>query len=65
MYKRKAKATILKIYQLEEKKVADTLLWLINDNPHYRDVKISQSYLNCLPELGVSHDIISDRRYSY
>ena len=65
MYKRKAKATILKIYQLEEKKVADTLLWLINDNPHYRDVKISQSYLNCLPEHGVPHDIISDRRYSY
>ncbi|RMX36666.1 hypothetical protein pdam_00024513, partial [Pocillopora damicornis] len=40
-------------------RVADALLWLINNNPLYKDVKSNHHSLNCLPEHGVPHDIIS------
>ena len=55
---KKGKGNNFKDISVRRQKVANTLLWLINDNPHYRDVKISQNYLNCLPEHGVPHDII-------
>ena len=35
------------------------MLWLINNNPLYKDVKSNHHSLNCLPEHGVPHDIIS------
>lgn len=39
--------------------VADALHWLINNNPHYKDIIVNQDSLNSLPLHGVPQDIIS------
>lgn len=44
---------------VRRQRVADALLWFINNNPLYKDVKSNHHSLNCLPEHGVPHDIIS------
>ena len=55
----KGKDNNFKDVSVRRQKVADALLWLINNNPHQKDVKMNQHSLNCLPEHGVRHDIIS------
>ena len=57
--KMKGKDNSFKDVSVRRQKVADALLWLINNNPHYKDVKINQHSLNNLPDHGVPHDIIS------
>ena len=57
--KMKGKDNNFKNISVRRQKVADALRWLINNNPHYKDVKINQHSLNCLPDHGVPHDIVS------
>ena len=47
---------------VRRQKVADALLWLINNNPHYKDVKLNKDILNCLPNHSVPHDLTSVQR---
>ena len=37
--------------------VADALQWLINNNPHYKDIIVNQDSLNSLPLHGVPQDL--------
>ena len=37
----------------------NALYWLINNNPHYKDVQINQESLDSLPENGVPQDLTS------
>lgn len=39
--------------------VADALQWLINNNPHYKDIIVNQDSLNSLPLHGVPQDPLS------
>ena len=39
--------------------VADALQWLIQNNPHYKDVIVNQDSLNLLPEHGVPQELMS------
>ena len=39
--------------------VADALQWLINNNPHYKDIIVNQDSLNSLPLHGVPQDLLS------
>ena len=48
--------------QARKKEVAEALDWLISNNPHYKDVKVNQHSLNCLPEHGVPNEIASVER---
>jgi len=43
---------------VRRERVADALLWLISNNPYYKDVKIYQYSSNCLPKHGIPHDLI-------
>jgi len=58
----KDKENSFKDILVRKKKVADALDWLINNNPHYKDVKLNQHSLNCLPEDGVPHELASVER---
>ena len=60
--KMKGKANNFKDVSVRRQKVADALLWLINNNPHYKDVKLNKDSLNCLPNHGVPHDLTSVQR---
>ena len=55
----KSKDNSLKDLLVRREKVADALLWLKSNNPYYKDVKIDQYSLNCLPKHGIPHDVIS------
>lgn len=57
--KMKGKDNNFKDVSVRRHNVADALHWLMNNNPHYKDVNINQHSLNCLPENGVPHDLIS------
>ena len=39
--------------------VADAIQWLIQNNPHYKDVIVNQDSLNLLPEHGIPHELLS------
>ena len=58
----KGKENSFKDISVTKKKVADALDWLSNNNPHYKDVKLNQHSLNCLPEDGVPHELASVER---
>ena len=60
--KMKGKDNNFKDVSVRRQKVADALLWLINNNPHYKDVKINHYSLNCLPVNGIPHDLTSVER---
>lgn len=53
----KGKENSFKDITVRKKNVAEALDWLINNNPHYKGVKVNQHSLNCLPEHGVPHDL--------
>ncbi len=36
-----------------------TLVWLINNNPHYSEITINENALNSLPENGVAPDLMT------
>ncbi|CAH3043824.1 unnamed protein product, partial [Pocillopora meandrina] len=55
----KSKDNSLKDLLVRREKVADALLWLKSNYPYYKDVKIDQYSLNCLPKHGIPHDVIS------
>ena len=60
----KTKDNNFKDLLVRRQKVADALLWLISNNPCYKDVKIDQCSLNCLPKHGIPCDLISVERES-
>ena len=60
--KMKGKDNKFKDVSVRRQKIADALLWLINNHQHYKDVKINQYSLNCLPVHGIPHDLISVER---
>ena len=60
--KMKGKDNNFKDVSVRRQKVADALLWLINNNPDYKDVKINHYSLNCLPVNGIPHDLTSVER---
>ena len=39
--------------------VSDALQWLINNNPHYKDIIVNQDSLNSLSLHGIPQEIIS------
>ena len=57
--KKKGKDNSFKDVTVRRQNVADALKWLINNNPHYKDININQDSLNSLPEDGVPHDLLS------
>lgn len=57
--KKKAKDNSFKDVTVRRQNVADVLKWLINNNPHYKDININQDSLNSSPEHGVPHDLLS------
>ena len=60
--KMKGKDNNFKDVSVRRQKVADALLWLINNNPHCKDVKINHYSLKCLPVNGIPHDLTSVER---
>lgn len=58
----KGKENSFKDITVRKKKVAKALDWLISNNPHYKDMKVNQHSLNCLPENGVPNEIASVER---
>lgn len=58
----KGKDNSFKDITVRKKKVAEALDWLIQNNPHYKGVKVNRHSLNCLPEHGVPHDLASVER---
>jgi len=56
----KGKDNNFKDVSVRRQKVA--LLWLINNNLHYKYVKINHYSLNCLPVNGIPHDLTSVER---
>ena len=60
----KTKDNNFKDLLVRRQKVADALLWLISNNPYYKDVKINQCSLNCLPKHSIPCDLISVERES-
>ena len=57
--KMKGKDNNFKDVSVRRQKIADALLWLINNHQHYKDVKINQYSFYCLPVHGIPHDLIS------
>ena len=53
----KGKNNTFKDVNVRRHKVHSALLWLIQNNPHYSDVKVDNSALCSLPENGVPFDI--------
>ena len=60
--KMKGKDNNFKDISVRKQKVADALQWLINKNPHYKDVSLNYSSLNSLPEHGIPNELISVER---
>lgn len=44
---------------VQRQNVADALQWLINNNPHYKDIIVNQDSLNSLPLHGAPQDLLS------
>ena len=40
-------------------KVLNALVWLVNNNPHYKDIAVNENALQSLPENGVPPDLLS------
>ena len=51
------KNNTFKDVNVKRHKVDSAFLWLIQNNPHYNDVKVDNSALCSLPENGVPFDI--------
>ena len=55
----KGKDNTFKDVIVRKQKVHNALLWLINNNPHYAELKINEDALNSLLENGVPEDLIA------
>ena len=55
--KMKGRDNTFKDVKVRREKVHNALLWLVRNNPHYRDVTINQHALESLPINGVPSDI--------
>ena len=56
--KMKGEDNSFKNVAVRRQNVSNALQWLINNNPHYKDINVNQ-HLNCLPENGVTRDLLS------
>ena len=57
--KMKGKDNNFKDVTVRRQNVANALQWLINNNPHYKDIIVNQDSLNSLPLHGVPQDLLS------
>lgn len=55
----KGKDNNFKVVSFRRQNVADALHWLVNKNPHCKDVHVDQLPLDSLPEHWIPHDLIS------
>lgn len=55
----KGKDNNFKDVTVRRQNVADALQWLINNNPHYKDIIVNQDSLNSLPLHGVPQNLLS------
>ena len=55
----KGKENTFKDVTVRRQKVHDALLWLIENNSHYAELKINIESLNSLPENGVPSDLLT------
>ena len=55
----KGKDNTFKDISVRRHKVHDALVWLVRNNPHYKDVIINHHALNCLPVDGVPSAIVT------
>ena len=60
--KMKGKDNTFKDVSVRRHMVQNALTWLINNNPHYKDVHLNQQCLESLPENGIPNDLISIER---
>ena len=56
----KGKENTFKDVRVRKQKVQDALVWLINNNPQYKQVVINQQSLNSLPDDGIPDSVLSD-----
>ena len=59
MVKVKGRDNTFKNVNVRKQKVHNVLLWLMHNNPHYRDVTINEHALQCLPVNGVPSGIMT------
>lgn len=57
--KMKGKDNSFKDVTVRRQAVADVLYWLINNNPHYKNIIINEECLNSSPLHGVPQDLLS------
>ena len=43
---------------VRKQKVLNALVWLVNNNPHYKDIAVNENALQSLPENGVPPDLL-------
>ena len=59
MVKVKGRDNTFKNMNVRKQKVHNALLWLMQNNPHYRDITINEHALQCLPVNGVPSGIMT------
>ena len=55
----KGRGNTFKDVNVQRQKVHNALLWLLQNNSHYKDITIDQHALDCLPINGVPTDIMT------
>ena len=55
----KGKENTFRDVKVRKQKVNNALVWLINNNPHYSELRINQEALNLLPDNGVPPDLVT------
>jgi hypothetical protein len=55
----KGKENTFRDVKVRKQKVHNALVWLINNNPHYSELRINGEALNLLPENGVPPDLMT------
>jgi hypothetical protein len=54
----------LRFFVIRQKKVYAALMWLIENNPHYKDIQLDISALGALPEDGVASEVYNTITFS-
>ncbi len=55
----KGKENTFRDVKVRKQKVNNAFVWLINNNPHYSELRINQEALNLLPDNGVPPDLVT------